>query len=438
MNDRQLNDHRFWSRASPPFRDRQDAGRQLAERLEEERFGHPVVVGLARGGVEVAFEVARRLECPLDALAVRKVGHPLQPEYAIAAVTPGGGVHLRAPSDLSPAEVRQAVERAQSEAEELDRRLHGGRAAVDIAGRPCLLIDDGLATGATMAAAVDWARRRGASAVSVAVPVGAPPTVEVLRHRVDRLVCLWAPDRLSSVGEWYGDFGQTSDERVMDLLARAADAVPTAVEIEAGGHRLAGDLTLPAGAVGAVAFAHGSGSSRLSPRNRQVAHRLNDAGLATLLFDLLLPDEERERSRVFDIPLLGGRLAAAVRWLRSQPQAAAMALGTFGASTGAAAALWAAAETPDVSAIVSRGGRPDLAGARLAQVRAPTLLIVGGEDREVLALNQQARDQLRCPSELVVVPGATHLFEEAGALEQVADLAAEWFERHLGAGRPSR
>jgi len=195
-----------------------------------------------------------------------------------------------------------------------------------------------------------------------------------------------------------------------------------------------GDLVVPAKAGAVVVFAHGSGSSRRSPRNRQVAAALNEAGLATLLFDLLTDDEALDRANVFDIALLGSRLSAAASWLRSQPEAAELPLGYFGASTGAAAALWAAVE-PDggrVGAIVSRGGRPDLAGDRLPLVQAPTLLIVGGDDRDVLGLNRQARARLRCESDLIVIPGAGHLFEEPGALEQVAALATTWFVRHLG------
>jgi putative phosphoribosyl transferase len=203
---------------------------------------------------------------------------------------------------------------------------------------------------------------------------------------------------------------------------------PVAIDADV---RLAGDLTLPAGAKGVVVFAHGSGSSRHSPRNQSVARRLNRAGLATLLLDLLTRDEELDRARVFDIPLLAGRLAAATRWLRADAETARLPAGYFGASTGAAAALWAAADDSDVRAVVSRGGRPDLAAGRLPSVQAPTLLIVGGADDVVLGLNRGAAAEMRCLAELVVVPGATHLFEEPGALEQVADQAAGWFLRHL-------
>ena len=209
------------------------------------------------------------------------------------------------------------------------------------------------------------------------------------------------------------------------------------ITIEVGAITLHGLLRMPHGARGLVLFAHGSGSGRLSPRNTFVAEQLGAAGIGTLLFDLLTEEEERLDAVTaelrFDIPLLTDRLVVATHWTLEQPQLGRLPLGYFGASTGAAAALAAAARVPEVAAVVSRGGRPDLAGAALARVTAPTLLIVGGDDQQVLALNQEALQQLRCEAEVSVVPGATHLFEEAGALEQVAALAARWFTAHLHA-----
>jgi putative phosphoribosyl transferase len=204
------------------------------------------------------------------------------------------------------------------------------------------------------------------------------------------------------------------------------------VIVETGGRRLEGDLAVPAGASGLVVFAHGSGSSRLSPRNRQVAAYLNEHGLGTLLFDLLTEDEAADRRKVFDVELLAGRLLEVTRWARQEPELDRLGIGYFGASTGAAAALIAAADEPGyVDAIVSRGGRPDLAADRLPAVRAPTLLIVGGADPEVLRLNRWALAMLQAPAALEVIPGATHLFEEPGALERVAELSARWFTQHL-------
>lgn len=208
------------------------------------------------------------------------------------------------------------------------------------------------------------------------------------------------------------------------------------IKILLGQLELPGHLTMPEGAMGIVVFAHGSGSSRHSPRNRFVAEILNEAGLGTLLFDLLTLTEESDRQNVFDIELLARRLVDVTRWLVDQPPAAGPRIGYFGASTGAAAALWAAAEAEsDIGAVVSRGGRPDLAGARLADVSAPTLLIVGSRDETVLALNQQAQTMMRCENRLDVIAGATHLFEEPGTLQQAAGLARDWFLGHLAPAR---
>jgi putative phosphoribosyl transferase len=208
------------------------------------------------------------------------------------------------------------------------------------------------------------------------------------------------------------------------------------VQIQAGREDLFGNLNIPEGATGLVVFAHGSGSSRHSPRNQFVARTLNNAGLATLLFDLLTQEEEavdlRTREHRFNIGLLAERLVYATRWARQQEETRDLRIGYFGSSTGGAAALVATAEVPqDTGAVVSRGGRPDLAGEALPKVQAPTLLIVGGDDDIVIELNEQARDRMRCEVKLEIVPGATHLFEEPGALEQVAQLASDWFVRHL-------
>lgn len=211
-----------------------------------------------------------------------------------------------------------------------------------------------------------------------------------------------------------------------------ADVHPRTVTVEADGLSLPGELAIPEPAIGVVVFAHGSGSSRRSPRNVQVAERLQAEGLATLLFDLLTDDEAGDRGKVFDIALLARRLEGAVGWLRGEPGADQLPIAFFGASTGAAAALVAAAHLgSDVATVVSRGGRPDLAEDALEAVTAPTLLIVGGADLQVLELNRQAQVQIRCETRLEIVPGATHLFEEPGALERVAELAAAWFADHV-------
>ena len=216
---------------------------------------------------------------------------------------------------------------------------------------------------------------------------------------------------------------------------------PRTVEVPTDRGVLGATLTVPAGATGLVVFAHGSGSSRLSPRNRAVAEALNGRGLGTLLLDLLTAAEEREdavtASLRFDIPFLASRLQTATAWAAAEEETHALRVGYFGASTGAAAALVAAGVRPDsTGAVVSRGGRPDLAADSLPRVTAPTLLIVGGRDTTVLRLNEEAYARLTCPKRLEIVPGATHLFEEPGALDAVARLAADWFVRHLGGARP--
>jgi putative phosphoribosyl transferase len=200
--------------------------------------------------------------------------------------------------------------------------------------------------------------------------------------------------------------------------------------VAVGPGRHDGILRLPPLPLGLVIFAHGAGSSRLSPRNTRVADQLAERGLASLLFDLLTEEEAASRVNVFDIPLLGSRVVEAIRWARAEPSLSELPIGLFGASTGAAAALVAAA-SEDVAAVVSRGGRPDLAGAALAKVTASTLLVVGGADHGVIDLNRDAASVLRCEHRLAIVPGATHLFEEPGALDRVVELAADWFEQHF-------
>ncbi|MEU5799161.1 phosphoribosyltransferase family protein [Streptomyces sp. NPDC047804] len=417
------------------FTDRTDAGRRLAVALRHLGRRDPVVLGLPRGGVPVAYEVAQALGAPLDVIVVRKLGVPYHPELGFGAIGEGG-VRVISEEIVRRTGVGEkdlvAVERA--EAAELVRRAHAyreGRPRLPLEGRAVVVVDDGVATGATARAACQVVRAQGAAYVVLAVPVAPPDAAARLREDADEVVCLSAPVLFSAVGEWYRDFSQTSDEEVVALLARAsADAVTAEeVEVDAGGVPLSGDLVLPADAGAVVMFAHGSGSSRHSPRNRSVAAALNRAGLGTLLFDLLTPGEEVYRANVFDIGLLAGRLADTTDWLRRRVP---LPVGSFGASTGAAAALRAAAAADSgVGAVVSRGGRPDLAGADLSGVRAPTLLVVGGDDTTVIDLNRQAQAALHCENRLEIVPGATHLFEEPGALERVADLARDWFTAHL-------
>ena len=434
-----------------PFRDRREAGRCLAEALLHLRDKSPVVLGLPRGGVPVAFEVAQALDAPLDVLIVRKLGVPHQTELGMGAVGEDG-VRVLNPevirgSVVTDEDIAQVEARERMAVEQRARLFRGARPDVSLVGRTAIIVDDGLATGGTARAAIQVARVHGADQVVLAVPVAPPDTVDALGSDADEVVCLESPEPFWAIGAWYSDFSPTVDREVIDLLKEARKTRAAAaggsdprthagydgdVEVDAGAHVLPGSLTIPPGASGVVVFAHGSGSSRHSPRNRYVADALHRDGLGTLLFDLLSPEEEVDRENVFDIPLLAGRLAAATDWLRAQSVARELAVGCFGASTGAGAALCAAAEPESpVRAVVSRGGRPDLARQRLRDVRAPTLLIVGGRDDVVIELNREAASHLRCEHRLDIVPGATHLFEEPGTLEVVAELACRWFVDHL-------
>ena len=436
------------------FVDRVDAGRRLAGQLEYLRGENPVVLGLPRGGVPVAFEVARALGAPLDVIVVRKLGVPFQPELGMGAIGEDGvrivnGDVLRM-TGVSQEELAMVEKHERAELERRAQHLRGERVRIPLKGRTVVVVDDGIATGSTARAACQVARAQGAARVVLAVPVAPWDWAARVGNDADETIGLHTPEQFYAIGQFYADFSQVSDDEVVEYLERAGvePARPTAtssaspvddpparddeIEVTSGLVRLAGHLTLPEGATGMVVFAHGSGSSRHSPRNRHVAAVLNAAGLGTFLFDLLTHEEDLDRTNVFDIGLLARRLVDVTRWLEAQPEAGGLRIGYFGASTGAAAALWAAAEPEvEVAAVVSRGGRPDLAAARLASVSAPTLLIVGGDDQAVLDLNRRAQARLHCETYLAVVPGATHLFEERGALDAVARLAGDWFTRHL-------
>lgn len=426
------------------FQDRVAAGRRLGERLGHLRAEHPVVVGLPRGGVPVAAQVAAALDAPLDIVLVRKIGAPGREELAVGAIGEDG-VTVRndavlADLGLSWADLgtriqreRADIERRAADLRPRSRARSPARPRPSLRDRTVILVDDGIATGATVVAAIRVTRRLGARRIVLAVPVAPADTVARLRELADEVVCALAPRRFLAVGQWYEDFRQVRDDQVRALLESSTQDTSIDEPVVVAG-KLTAELVVPPQPAGVVVFAHGSGSGRDSPRNRAVAGSLHAAGFGTVLVDLLDEAEAGDRAKVFDIDLLASRLRAAVTLVRDDARLAGLPVGLFGASTGAAAALRAAA-APEVkvSAIVSRGGRPDLAGDGLAAVEAPTLLIVGGRDEQVLELNTLARSRMRCRTELAVVPGASHLFAEPGALDRVARLAVDWFEANLGA-----
>jgi putative phosphoribosyl transferase len=450
------------------------------------RGGVPVAAEVARAlGAPLDVIVVRKLGVPVQPeLGLGAIG-----EGDVRIINP----EVVAITHVTDAEIAAVERRERAELDRRARRFRGDRPRTPLAGRTAVIIDDGIATGSTARAACQVARAQGAARVVLAVPVAPPSACAALAADADEVICLETPGHFLAIGEWYQDFSQTSDREVVSLLQRAAaergpagtahpaaggggtdGSVPGAgpappvagpappvagpappasrpapaaagpalapaaapwggeVVISVGSARLAGHLSTPGGGAGMVVFAHGSGSGRRSPRNRFVADVLATAGLGTLLFDLLTAEEERDRANVFDIGLLASRLGAVTRWMHGQSGLAGARIGYFGASTGAAAALWAAAEPGgEVAAVVSRGGRPDLAMPRLAEVQAPTLLIVGALDDVVLELNREAARHLRCENQLAVVPGAGHLFEEPGTLERAAGLARDWFTRYL-------
>jgi putative phosphoribosyl transferase len=405
--------------------------------------------------VPVAFEVARALGAPLDVIVVRKLGVPWQPELAMGAIGEGGvrvvNEEVMRITDLSERELAAIEARERPELVRRARRFRGDRQREPLDGRTVVIVDDGIATGSTARAACHVARAHGAGRVVLAVPVAPPDWTSRFAGDADELIALETPEPFRAVGQAYQDFSQTTDAEVLECLERsrqllgaspgaagqttAGDDPPRRddeVLVSGGQVVLGGHLTIPERPLGVVLFAHGSGSSRHSPRNRYVASVLHQARVGTLLFDLLTTKEELDRTNVFDIDLLAGRLLDATRWVRTQPEATGLPIGYFGASTGAAAALWAAAASGSgVAAVVSRGGRPDLAAGRLEEVAAPTLLIVGGRDESVLSLNRSAQSRMVCETALSIIPGATHLFEEPGTLAAAAYAARDWFVSHL-------
>jgi putative phosphoribosyl transferase len=441
------------------FRNREDAGQQLAKQLAAyANRKNVVVLGIPGGGVPVAYEIAKALHAPLDIFLSRKLGVPGHEELAFGAIAAGDGrfidEQIVQSAGISNEQIEQITEATKAKLEQRALLYRGGRLPPCVEGQIVILVDDGIATGASIYVAIHALRQMKPTMLVVAAPVAPLSTCNWLRSLVDELVVVYAPRDFYAVGQFYEFFSQVSDDEVIDLLQQAGrslqpdplvhdypaqhtlDVYQHEVSIPLGSITLEGILSLPKDPIGLVIFAHGSGSSRHSPRNRYVAQALESKGLATLLFDLLTREEESvdrlTANLRFDIGLLVKRLLDVTQWAIKQPDFERLAIGYFGASTGAAAALVAASRLPElIAAVVSRGGRPDLAGEVLGSVRAPTLLIVGDLDDTVVILNQRALAKLSCIKQLTLVAGATHLFEEPGTLEKAAQLASDWFVRYL-------
>ncbi len=456
------------------LRDREHGGELLARELGHIRGQSPIALGLVRGGVPVALEVAKALDVPLDFLTVQKVGAAECPEYTIAAVAEGGAVYVRrdALHEVGMTD-DDAAALARGAAIELARRVRAYRGDAHpprLAGRTVVLVDDGVATGATACAAARAVRGLGAARVVLAAPVVAAAAEPELRHELDEVVALDWPRPFVAVGIWYERFEPVSDETVVQCVRLGGEHLPrreadrlwdgesppgvagglsTAPATEVlqipceDGFRgfIESDLVVPIGARGIVVFS--TGSTRDSPRYRLISRALHQAGLATLRCDLLTPAERRNSpARVpADPGVLASRVATVLRWISVHPSTRGMRRGLYGAGAGAEAALATVAGEEELAhAVVVRAGHLDAVPRRLlAGIRAPVLLVVGSRDANVLSANRAALAHLAV-ADLAVVPGVTDLFGEPGALEAVARLAAQWFTRWLegAAGRDVR
>jgi erythromycin esterase-like protein/predicted phosphoribosyltransferase len=416
------------------FENRNHAGKLLAERLLKYQVLDPIILALPRGGVPIAHEISQKLLAPIDVVLVKKIGAPGHEEFAIGAVA----------EDEIPILNQQVIEQYKFKSEDIEniivqrikeirnraKEYRQKHSAISLEKRNVIVVDDGLATGSTMLTAIHWLRTQGVKQIIVAVPIASKEAAAEVEKVSDIFLSLLTPDEFWAVGRWYNEFLQVSDEEVIQLLQKQASAQPTSrdVWIEDGMSILQGHLNVPANSHGLILFAHGSGSSHKSPRNIFVSKALHDAGFGTLLFDLLTFNESLDRKNVFDIELMTRRLLVATEWIKKIYPTLPIAY--FGASTGAAAALGAASDRLDIFAVVSRGGRPDLALESLPKVYAPTLLIVGEDDEPVIPLNQTAKGKLK-NCQMVLIPRAGHLFEEPGALESVVEYAVNWFSHSL-------
>lgn len=423
------------------FANRNDAGRLLARALSGYCGDDALLLGLPRGGVATAAAVAEQLEHSFDVFMVKKLASPLSPEFAIGALAEEGTTYIdhrqMLRMGIDEEELSDIIEAARREVRRRAVLYRAGRPLPSVKDRTVILVDDGIATGATMRAAVLAMRKYGAQRVIVATPVCSVEARQMLRSLADAIVSIETPWDMISVGSHYEEFGQLDDAEVIRLLGRSRSAgtrligsVTESIMIRDGlDLPLPADLSVPHGAMSLVVFVHGSGSGRRSPRNTFVAEAFRRAGFATLLFDLMTEGESEYYAHAFDIDFLARRLEAVLEWVTTRADIRDLPLSLYGSSTGAAAALVVAARNSRVRAVISRGGRIDLVRESLPQLRLPVLLIVGGADNYVSGLNRSSRVAMRCPNDLIVIPGATHLFSEPGALDQVASESVSWLTR---------
>jgi putative phosphoribosyl transferase len=433
------------------FEDRADAGRQLAARLESIVTGPVVVAGIPRGGVVVAAAIAERLRAPLAVAYARKLSAPLAPELAFGAVDEDGESILDpaivAMLELAPVEIEVVTTRVTGE---IRRRMGLYQARAPRAGEAVILVDDGLATGLTMRAALAHARRHGAREVTVAAPCASAAAAALFEREADHFVGLVVDPEFYAVGAYYRDFGAVPDTEVVALLRRARGADPMAGRgcqrprltlltfRSRRGRRLVGTLRMPEGPGPhpAVAVAHGWGSGKDSPRNVELAERLQHAGIAALLFDFTGNGDSDGAVEDCTPSQQADDLEAALDALRAQRGIDPLRLGLVGASSGGAAALRVAATRPDVRAVVLRSANPQGAEAAATDVTAPTLLVVGEEDAPIRAMNEALVERLGGPRRLEIVPGGDHLFGDPAALARAVTMMTGWLQEHLHGLQP--
>jgi putative phosphoribosyl transferase len=435
------------------YRDRHHAGITLARDLTGLASRQPLIVAVARGGVPVAAAVAAELGAELDVLVVQKLGIPGHPHITAGALSSRGASSINHKAlggfGISPLALDRVLDKERLILAQQEREIRGNVTPKRVHDRLVILVDDAVMTGSTLHTAIAALRAAGAREILLATPAGSSAALTTLGSEVDQVICPSIHPRLDSLSQVYEDSQAVSVayareayqryERTRGSSAEATSPVHHAdVPIPAGNVRLAGTLTIPEPATALVAFVHGSGSNRFSPRNRQVAAALEQAGFATLLFDLLTAEEQATEADVHelgsDLGLLAARTTSVLDWLAKEERTAQLPLVLFGASSGAAAALLSAVERPQrVRGIVCRGGRPDLAEAALERVTTPVLLLVGSEDHAVLELNRIAARRLHGPHSLLVVPHATHLFNEPGTLDVVSDLTLSFLNECLSA-----